>query len=466
MWGGSGSSSGRLGAEIASLAPSSLATTTRLARSAAAGISKRPATVLVLTDELGAEALKDLPPSDVDVRVGVVDAGRPAKNAGIVACDVDPEDPGRVLVRVATTDGPPVQRSLRVSSTGETVPLTFDADGNATASVALGAVSAAGGAVEVGLEPADDFVHDDTARLMLPVAKPLAVAVVAQTPSPFLVEALRAMPAVVAAEKTTLVAPGAPASAFDGVDVVITDGAAAPSGKPVLAFGVTGQVVQRPLLWGVGTHAVLAGVDLSPLRIETAVRLEPSPGDTTIIASAAGAVGVAGERGGVRHVTLGFRPDASTLPLEAAFPLLVRNSLRWLARPSDVPRYVVAGEPVPDGGGAVVPYPAPGGPYSIRLKSGAETAVRWIPPRGFRLSPAAPVAATSADAAVASLPDRHSDADSRDRLGPRLAALGAGVLAVGALLLRQRRLAPIALPPATGIAWASASREEATSSRP
>src|SRR6185436_15575737 len=138
---------------------------------------------------------------------------------------------------------------------------------------------------------------------------------------------------------------------------------------------------------------------------------------------AAGAVGVVGETvvanvGGVRRVTFGFRPDASTLPLEAAFPLLVRNALRWLARPSNAPRYVVAGEPWPDGDGAVVPYPAPGGPYTMKSPTGAMTAVRWIPPKGFRLSPATPTSFPSAASVVGSLADRSADRDTRKRHAP------------------------------------------------
>jgi hypothetical protein len=459
---GTGSSQG-----IATLAPPTLAETVRLAVRAAPGVAKRAATVLVLTDEVGAESLKDVPIGSADVRIGVVDVGREIRNAGIVACDLDPSDPGRLVVRVATTDGPPASRSLVLGADGVPVPLNFGADGAATATVPLGDLAAKGGLAEVRLDPADDFAEDDVARLVLPAAKPLAVAVVAAAPSPFLVQALRAMPSVADPARTTLVTPGAPASAFEGADVVVAEGVAPPAGKPALVFGGAGPALERPLLWGVGSHPVLAGVDLSPLRIESAVRVDPSDGGTTIVASAAGAVGVAGETGGVRRVMLGFRPDASTLPLEPAFPLLVRNALRWLAKPSNAPRYVAAGEPMPDGGGAVVPYPRPGDAtsHAARTPSGAATTIRWIAPPGFRLSPSSPVSSKPAEDAVAMLADRHGDSDTRQRFGPRLAALGAVLLLAGALLLRRRRAPPTAIPPATGVALPTATREAATSSR-
>jgi hypothetical protein len=453
-----------LTAVTGTLEPSGLATTTRLARSAAPGLAKRKWAVLVLTDAVGAPAVNG-PLVAEGVHVGIVDGGTSPRNDAIVACDLDPADPERLLVRVAITDGAPGKRSLVLGE--RRVPLDFALNQGAITTIPLGDVATKGGLVEVRLDPPDDFPEDDAARLVVPAAKPLAVAVVAQTPSPFLVQALRAMPSVVDPKRTTLVQPGAPASAFEGADVVIADGVAAPTDRPVLSFGGAGRALERPLLWGVGAHPILAGVDLAPLRIESAVRVEAAPGDATIVACAAGAVGVAGESRGVRHVTLGFRADATTLPLEPAFPLLVRNALRWLARPSGAPRYVVAGEPMPDTDGEVVPTPAPGGPYSIRTRSGAETTIRWIAPAGFRLSPEKVIVGRTpgADAAVAALVDRHLDADTRERFGPRLAALGAALLAAGALFLRRRAPAPTSVPPATGTAWAASTREAATSSR-
>ena len=45
-----------------------------------------------------------------------------------------------------------------------------------------------------------------------------------------------------------------------------------------------------------------------------------------------GAVAAAGEEGGVRYVWIGIGPGDSTLPVTAAWPLLLRNSLLWFTR--------------------------------------------------------------------------------------------------------------------------------------
>lgn len=439
---------------IAMLAPACLTSTVRLALRAANGVADRPTTLLVLTDAVGAASLRDVDAGGVDLHVGAVDVEVAPKNSGIVACDVDPTDATRLLVHVATSDGPPAPRDavlLRDPRGFEPKwppvevarqPLSFDADGNASATFPLDAFAKVGGLCQVRLDPPDDFISDDVAGLVLPATKPLAVAVVADKPSPFLVEALRAMPDVVDPARTTLVSPNAPNSAFDGVDVAIVEDALFYEGVPAsLAFTSKGKTVEKPLLWGVGTHPILAGVDLSPLRIERAVVLDAVAGygQQVIIASSAGPVGVATPADRHPRVEFGFRPEATTLPLEAAFPLLVRNALRWLAKPSNAPRYVVAGEPWPDGDGALVPYPAPGGPYTVRTPTGAETVVRWIPPKGFRLSPSTPTTAPSAADVVASLPDRSRDADTRRRHAPWLAAVGAALLAIGAALLPRAR---------------------------
>jgi hypothetical protein len=271
--------------------------------------------------------------------------------------------------------------------------------------------------------------------------------VAAASPSPFLVEALRAMPDVVDLDRTVLARPDAEPAAFAEVDVVVADGVEPPEGRPALVFAAPGRVVERPLLWGVGRHPVLEGADLAPLRIERAALLSPAEGETAIVASASGAVGVAGERDGVRRVTLGFAPDASTLPLEAAFPVLVRNALAWVAAPARAPRFVVAGEPVPGGDGEVVALPQPAGPRALWLPGGAVTAVRWKRPQEFRLSRGETAAGPSAMEAIAALPDRRAQAPQR-RYAPWLAAAGSGLLVVGAMFLRRApHAAQSAAPP-------------------
>jgi hypothetical protein len=286
------------------------------------------------------------------------------------------------------------------------------------------------------------------------------------------VDALRAMPELVDAGRAVAVGRDAPAETLAGIDVFVSAGtppANAPAGRPVLLFDAPGRSVARPLLWGVGSHPVLAGADLAPLRIESAQVLDVGPGERVLVECAEGPVVVAGESDGVRRVRVGFPTDASTLPLEAAFPVLVRNALRWLVRPPLLPPAVRAGaplvttEPLPsvdrvwiegpgdlpprpvrvrDGSIAeAAPLPPPEGSRVLRVRLPAGdlvTAVNWFPPEGFLAPPETAPPPGPAEAA-ASLPDRRGNADTRERWDSACALAGVLALVAGSLLLGPRR---------------------------
>jgi hypothetical protein len=236
---------------------------------------------------------------------------------------------------------------------------------------------------------------------------------------------------------------------------------------------------------------VLDGVDLAPLRIDRANVLDLAPADRVLIECAEGPLAVWSDEGGVRRLRFGFRPGATTLPLEPAFPVLVRNALRWLGRPPLLPPAVRAGgavatsEPLPAverawfvGPGGLAPRPvlvkegalaetapvpgvegataksATAGPSTMTVRGlpgEPTTAVNWFAPTGFRLAPEAPEgdAAPDAAAAVRSLPDRHWTADTRVARGGLFALLGAAFLAASALLLGRRPGAAAAGVPAS-----------------
>ncbi|MCE9637456.1 MAG: BatA domain-containing protein [Planctomycetes bacterium] len=476
------------------------------------------ADVVVLTDAVGAHDLAawgELPPT---WRVGA--AGAPqARNAGIVAADVDVVGTGRtsgselrLRARVARTDGGGGRRTLVLRSpTAEVARADVDVpeSGSVDAVLPLDSVTA-GGPLVLRLEPTDDFPEDDVAVMLLAAPKRLVIALAAPSlvPSPFLVATLRAMPDRVDAERAVLTGPDAPASAFADADVIVAEDRlppAAPRDRPTLLFGAAGRSgsgpIDRPLVWGTGRHAVLDGVDLAPLRIDRASVLDVGPSDRVLIECAEGPVAVASEGGGVRRLRFGFRPDATTLPLEPAFPLIVRNALRWLARPPLLPPSVRAGgpmataEPVPAverlwfvGPGArppqpvivrdgalveVAPFPAPLGPGGLDFEPPATpvgvastalrvaaasarllrvrglpgdpaTAVNWFPADGFHLVPDVPRAPDVADV-VAALPDRGGTASRRAGWAAACALAGVAALVLGTLAMntgRQRTTAP------------------------
>ncbi len=162
-------------------------------------------------------------------------------------------------------------------------------------------------------------------------------------------------------------------------DVTLVDGAALPPEalKPgawlflaplsgTLPFGV-GPAVERPIVWrALPGHPLVLDLDLADAWIQRATPLLPGP-DVTGLAFAGEdqAILAEGERGGVRWVALGLEPEASDLPMRAAFPLLVRNALLRLARaPAEpLPPFVRAGEilrprvPLPGGPQARLSWP-------------------------------------------------------------------------------------------------------------
>lgn len=469
-----------LAAAQPTLEPGGLAATLALARLARQD-SQEAVDVLVLTDEVGAASLtarEDRIRFGDGWTVAVAPSGAVA-DAELAQAEPDADDGTLLRVTALSRIGGDVPRTLVTRVGGVEVDRQEVAfrDGRSSHEVRVPAPQA-DAVVEFVLEPPDSLAENDAARLWMSAGRRLAVAVTARsgTPSAFLVDALAAAEGLVDPARTVLVAPGAPPSVLAGADVVVADGAAGaslPVHVPRLEFrGEGGREVEAPALWATGDHPVLAGVDLGPLRIGRAVVLVPDAADTVLVATAAGPVAVAGERGGVRHVVLGFRPDATTLPLEAAFPVLVRNALDWLSHPPPLPPWVPSGqplipaEPLPrgvervwvDGPGdhrgvarvtpaglpeALVEPPPPGGPYVLSLLGLARTArtvVRWTPPADFTLlaPPGArpPRGAVLAADAARALPDRTGDVDTRRRFGAVPALIGALLLCVGGALLR------------------------------
>lgn len=447
-----------------SLDVSGIAETLDLARFAAG--DARRSSILVLTDAVGDARLRGGRADGVSV--GVV-GGESVSNAGIVDVRIDAD--GSLRVRVAPTDGEPSARAVVLTRDGVEVArrdVEALATGEADTTFERDVVGAAGGGVEVRLDPADDFAPDDVAEIVLPAPRKVRVVVVAPglAPSPYLAAALRAMGDALDRD-ATVAQPDAPPDVYAAADVVIADGcvpASAPRDRPTVVFGAPGRRVERPLLWGAAAHPVLEGADLAPLRVDHVSVLEPVAGERPIVECAEGVVAVAGVSGGVRRVRFGFVPGATTLPLEPAFPLLVRNAIVWVVPRPMLPPALRAGEPIATSeplppvdrvwatgpgdvaprpllvrDGAIVevaPLPPPGGPrrMSVRGLPGEETtAVNWFAPAGFRLAPerhSFPAAA----AVVGALADRRGNTDTRVALAGWCAIAGALALGTGLAL--------------------------------
>jgi len=453
-----------LAAARPTLEPRSLARTLDLARRALE-LRRAHATLLVVTDAPGAASID----GESDLVVATV-GGTDVTNAAVLG--VVRTDSG-VRARLLHSLGEPGERTLRMTVDGEfvsEVPAILTPGRESTLDVLV--PPGVFGHLEVRLEPPDAFPDDDANGLVVRTAAPLRVVVTAPgaTVAPFLLEALRAMPALVDADAALLASPDASPSVLGAADVVIAEGRlpdALPADRPVLAFLDGPGSVPRPLLWGVGTHPVLLGVDLAPLRLDRAMPLSVRPGEVVLVDSASGPLAVAGETDGVRRVRLGFRADASTLPLEPAFPLLVRNALRWLRGGASLPDSVASDAPIrltgvlppgadtvllalgdhsrrvslgPDRADPPAPIPLPGGSRVLRvgLPGGAalgETVVQWRLPPAVDLSGGQ--AATLASA-LAQLPAPLPANAPYRRLAPVFAAAAALLLFVGGALLSSR----------------------------
>ncbi len=449
------------------LAPRSLDRALALARRALS-LRRVRATLLVISDPGGAASLAD---EDEIAIAAVGDAA--IRNAAVLG--VTRTESG-VRVHLAQLAGAPGERTLRVTVDGETVaelPAILTAGRESSLDVLVPErVVGASGILEARLVPPDDFVDDDANGLILRSAAPLRVVVTAPGAkvAPFLLEALRAMPSIVDADAALLASPDAAAGVLAAADVVIAEGhlpAALPADRPVLAFLDGPQSVPKPLLWGVGSHPVLDGVNLAPLRLDRALPLTAVASEVVLVDSASGPLAVAGETDGVRRVRLGFRAAASTLPLEPAFPLLVLNALRWLRSGDTLPDAVASEAPIrlsgvlpeqidsllmtlgetttrvslgPDRADPPAPVPEPGGARLLRLglPGGASlgtTVVQWRLPRGALDADGEP---RPLQAALARLPPPLPPDAPFHRLAPFLAAAAAAFLLLGSFLLSER----------------------------
>jgi hypothetical protein len=193
--------------------------------------------------------------------------------------------------------------------------------------------------------PNNALAIDDEAVAWVPGSQPLNVTVVSEVPG-FIQVLFERLPGM----KATFIAPGAYANPRTGAeDVLIFDHWAPaqapakpslyimpPESGPAAAWMGTTRRETSPK-WATSlAHPVLNGVDPTTVSIERARTVE-SDKWTPIAKSATGTplVSVA-ETPEYRRVLLGFGSNEaeSNVALQPAFPVLMVNTLEWLARPS------------------------------------------------------------------------------------------------------------------------------------
>jgi len=345
------------------------------------------AEVLVLTDGCDPDA----PALAARTDLRLVSVGRPERNRAVVGVVLEPrrEGGGSLHARILGEDGL-IQEEDRSRLLDGAPPL-----------------------LRVGLDPAgpaDALPADDAVEIPFPRPAPLRIAacVPGGSPGPWLAAALEACGGLVDAAASASLDPAAVRNLAFAPDAVVALGDPGPLDAPALIFDAgSGEWRGAPSVSaGDRSHPVLRGVDPAEWILTRARVVEARAGDAVLLAGPEGPLAVAGLREGRRRVLLGFDPSASTLPLSASWPVLLRNALLWLA-----------GEPAP------VILPPPGGPAGTLPDA--------------RESDLAPRVPRNADAGAAG--GRPPLVPAPRPLAPDLALAGALLLALEALRFLLRR---------------------------
>jgi hypothetical protein len=189
------------------------------------------------------------------------------------------------------------------------------------------------GVLRARLDVHDVLPEDDEATAVIDPT-PLPSVLLVSRGNPYLEGMLRVLPVSRAAE-TAAVAPATWGQfgivILDRIDVdALPPGnylaiGTVPPGLPVSAAGI---VLHPSVAAWDASDPVLRFVDLSDVRIDRALILAPEAG--RVLAAGPAPLLWVYDGGGVRIVLLAFALEDSDLPLHAAFPILMQNSLAWL----------------------------------------------------------------------------------------------------------------------------------------
>ena len=309
---------------------------------------------LVFTDRV-----MPTPPPGLDTRAFLV-GKTDSFNAGIVsiAARRDAQDPAvlRVFVRIRATGAEPTERPLRVSLDDRAVDartLGFDATGEGTATVSVECPE--GGVIEAALLGGDALESDDRAWLTAPTPRGVSILVVRSEESEeagagwLLTDVLRELNpgSLRVTALARLEALGA--EALRDVDLVICDGVGPAALPPVASiwFGAAPRVQglawresdSREVVSWARDHPALRGVSLDALRFERTLTLDAREAESLadgatraaeLASCREGAMMVELERGGVRHVLVGFALDRSTWATHHSFPVFLAEAAAYL----------------------------------------------------------------------------------------------------------------------------------------
>jgi Ca-activated chloride channel homolog len=305
--------------------------------------AERDAHVVVISDGGGAPVSSDLAYGGARVEqtsaLRFVRVGRRANNVGIVAMNTRSRQAGarRELFASIANFGE-ITRDLGVE-----LKLDEKLVDARTISVAAGGRSAlifdslppSGGMAELKLITEDDLAADNTAYTFVPDARRTRVGVASN--NQFLLQAL--------AVNTELDARKIDSTAdVSDLDCIVSEGAVDPDilkiDTPLLAInppdleGAWQREAERerPEITSVDrSHPVNNYLSYADLHIESSTARKVASWLRPIVSGGNDAMISAGETGGRRVVLVSFDPAKSDLPLKVEFPILLINSINWLA---------------------------------------------------------------------------------------------------------------------------------------
>jgi hypothetical protein len=338
-----------------------------LTLAAALAAADAGAEIRIYSDGRFPDPRADLP--TVAGRVVFTPVGQRGENQGIVALALR-RDVGTVslFAQVINQSDAEVSRRLDIELDGEAwAGRTLTLPPGETQQVLLDDVPLAAQVVHARLAGSDDLQADDDAWTVNRLADPAPVLMVT-TSNRFLQNALVLLPNVTLEKSRPETYAPSPTATLTVFDRFVPTGTLPTGNLLFLApprstdlFQVTGVLTApAPLLGGVaaaGGSAVPAAsdpllrfVDLSDLHIAAAQQvLLPDWGHTVLDSDAGGPLIIAGETGGRKVVIVTFDLHDSDLPIQVAFPLLMRNLVGYLLpEPAGgLPASVSAGSAVP-----------------------------------------------------------------------------------------------------------------------
>lgn len=309
--------------------------------------SERDASVVIISDggsvippgtQAPLEASRRSVLSSREASIRFVRVGRRSDNAGIIALNSRQLSEGarrEMFASIVNFGDHNRTFAAELKIEGKLVDArTIDLGANERRALVFDSLPGEGGLAELKLDVEDDLASDNVAYAFLPSAHRVRVGVAGE--NPFLIEALAVNPDIDASKMGTTAN-----SISSEFDCFVIEGAGAIEGnRPMLIINppnaaglwrATGQR-ERPEITSVErSHPVNSFLSYGDLHIENIAKREVAPWLKPIVSAGNDPVIWAGDDGHRRMVLIGFDLAQSDLPLRVEFPILLANSLSWLA---------------------------------------------------------------------------------------------------------------------------------------